>query len=93
MVLYDYLCAGCGAFEVRRPIGTARTREGCPGCGRPGERTYGPPAVTSPRSALNRARETDERSAHEPRVLGGPPPRTVLGRRRPNPLHARLPKP
>lgn len=93
MALYDYLCVGCGPFEVRRPIGTAGTRESCPDCGRPAERKYGPPAVTSPRSALKRARETAERSAHEPEVLRGSPPRAVRRQRSPNPLHTKLPRP
>ena len=93
MALYDYLCAGCDPFEVSRPIGAAGPREGCPYCGSPAERTYSPPAVTSPRSAPNRAREEAARSAHEPRVVSGPPPRAALRPRSPNPLHAKLPRP
>ena len=93
MALYDYLCAECGPFEVSLPIGTAGPREGCPVCGRPAARTYGAPAVTSPRSALNHAREEADRSAHEPRVLSGPPSRTAFDQRSPNPLHAKLPRP
>src|SRR5215212_8570131 len=93
VALYDYLCAGCGPFEVSRPIGTAGPRESCSTCGRPAERTYSPPAVTSPQSALNRARETADRSAHEPRITSGPPPRTARRQRSPNPLHVKLPRP
>ena len=93
VALYDYLCAGCGPFEVSRPIGTASPREGCFTCGRPAERTYSPPAVTSPRSALNRAKETADRSAHEPQALSGPPPRSAHRPRSPNPLHLKLPGP
>ncbi|MDQ3864775.1 MAG: zinc ribbon domain-containing protein [Actinomycetota bacterium] len=93
MALYDYLCKECGPFEVSRPLGTAGPREGCPICGRTAGRTYGPPAVTSPRSALNRAREAADRSAHEPRVLSGPPPRAARRPHSPNPLHAKLPRP
>jgi putative FmdB family regulatory protein len=94
VALYDYLCARCGPFEVSWPIGTAGPREGCPNCGRPAGRTYSVPAVISPaRSALNRAREAAERSAHEPRIVSVPPPRATGRKRQPNPLHAKLPRP
>jgi putative FmdB family regulatory protein len=93
VALYDYLCVGYGPFEVSRPIGTAGPREGCPNCGRAAARTYGAPAVTSPRSAVNRAREAAEGSAHEPRVVSDPPPRAARCKGRPNPLHAELPRP
>lgn len=93
MVLYDYLCMECGLFEVNRPIGTADRCENCPICGQPAERTYSSPAVTSPRSELSRARDAAERSAHEPGVVNGPPPRAARQPKSTNPLHARLPRP
>jgi putative FmdB family regulatory protein len=93
VALYDYLCAECSSFEVRRQIGTAAPRENCPICGRPSERKYSAPAITSPRSALNRAKETADRSAHEPQIVTGPLPRTASRRRSPNPLHTKLPRP
>ncbi|WP_160309610.1 FmdB family zinc ribbon protein [Rubrobacter aplysinae] len=93
MALYDYYCEDCGAFELRRPIGSAGPHESCPSCGSLAERVYSPPAVTSPRSDVNRAREAADRSAHEPRVLNGAPPRGVGRPRSTNPLHGRLPRP
>jgi putative FmdB family regulatory protein len=93
VVLYQYLCAGCGPFEVSRPIGTAGPREGCPACGRLAARTFSTPALTSPRSAPNRVREAADRSAHEPRLVSGPPPRAARSRRSFNPLHVKLPRP
>jgi putative FmdB family regulatory protein len=93
VALYNYLCVECGPFEVSLPIGTAGPDEGCPICGRPAGRKYTAPAVTSPRSALNRAREAADKSAHEPQILSGPPPRTASRRRSSNPLHAKLPRP
>lgn len=93
MALYDYLCAECGPFEVSRPIGTAGQRESCPECGQPAERTYSAPAVTSPGSAVGRAREAAERSAHEPGLVNGTPPRAARQPGSTNPLHAKLPRP
>ena len=93
MALYDYLCAECGPFEISLAFGTAGRRESCIICGRSAERTYNPPVVTSPRSALNRAKETADRSAHEPQIVTGPLPRTASRRRSPNPLHTKLPRP
>jgi len=93
VALYDYLCVGCGPFEISRPLGTAGPREICPICGRTAERAYGAPAVTSPRSAANRAREAADRSANEPQVLSGQLPRAASRPRTPNPVHAKLPRP
>jgi putative FmdB family regulatory protein len=93
VVLYDYLCKNCGPFEVSRPIGTPGPSEGCPICGCPAGRMYSAPAVTSPRSAANRAREAAEGSAHEPRMVSNPPPRAARRTRPTNPLHAKLPRP
>lgn len=93
MALFDYLCAECGPFEISRPIGTAESFEHCPACGHLAERTYSAPAVTSPGSALSRARDAAERSAHEPGVVNGTPPRTARQPKSTNPLHARLPRP
>jgi putative FmdB family regulatory protein len=89
---YDYVCEECGVFEVVRQIGTAAAQERCPRCGCRAARVFSPPALTSPKSPLHRAREAADRSAHEPVVSRRPssPPR----RARPaNPLHARLPRP
>jgi putative FmdB family regulatory protein len=89
---YDYVCPSCGVFEVVRPMATATRHEPCPACGEQGGRVFSPPALTSPRSPLRRAREAADRSAHEPTVTSGTSPSP----RRPapsNPLHARLPRP
>jgi putative FmdB family regulatory protein len=66
MALYDYACAGCGPFELRRPMAQAGDPAGCPGCGRAATRQYGAPAVSRIAAPLRAAMEADRRSAHEP---------------------------
>jgi putative FmdB family regulatory protein len=93
MASYDYVCGQCGVFEVVRAIDAPVREQTCPVCGGAATRVYASPALISPRSALRRAREAAELSAHEPAVrhsLLAPPPRSARSR---NPLHVRLPRP
>ncbi|GAA2598577.1 MULTISPECIES: FmdB family zinc ribbon protein [Streptomyces] len=99
MARYDYACGHCGVFEVVRPIDAPAHEPTCVTCGAAATRVYAPPALTSPGSALRRARDAADASAHEPTVLHGTPApprgpaRPARPARPPNPLHARLPKP
>ena len=92
MAQYDYVCGECGVFEAIRPVGAAAAQERCPACGRCAPRVFSPPALTSPRSPLSRARDAAERSAHEPGISGASPP-SHRPARPPNPLQAKLPRP
>jgi putative FmdB family regulatory protein len=92
MAKYDYMCGQCGVFEVVRPIDASVRDQACPTCGSAATRLYAPPAITSPRSALRRAQDAAELSAHEPTVHHGLPARTHRNTRPPNPLDTRLPR-
>ncbi|GAA2205475.1 hypothetical protein GCM10009850_009330 [Nonomuraea monospora] len=91
MATYAYHCAGCGPFEVRRPIGTAEPAEPCAACGEPAPRRYTPPLLARTPAPEARARQAQEASAHEPQVVRRapaapePPP--------PDPRWAGLPRP
>lgn len=92
MALYEYACAECGSFEIALPIGTAPAAARCAACGAEAPRRFSPPSLTAPTASLRRAREGAERSAHEPAITGAPPPIQRGRPRRPNPLHAGLPR-
>jgi putative FmdB family regulatory protein len=68
--VYAYDCGACGEFELRRPFAEAGAAGLCPGCGAEGRRVYTPPAVARLARPLRRALDMEERSAHEPAVVG-----------------------
>ncbi|MGP4043087.1 zinc ribbon domain-containing protein [Streptomyces sp. 2A115] len=93
MATYQYRCAGCGPFDVIRPIGRALPEEPCETCGDQARRVFTAPMLTRTPAPLVHALRTQEASAHEPRVVTQVPP----ARRRPapaaDPRHAQLPRP
>ena len=66
MPLYAFECPGCGPFELRTEVG-APSR--CPDCGGEARRVFTPPGLARLSSPLRRARDMEERSAHEPAVV------------------------
>jgi putative FmdB family regulatory protein len=69
MPVYDYLCAGCGRFEVRRPMSESQAPVPCVVCRAPAPRTVSAPRLNL-MSSNNRYAETrNEKSAHEPDVV------------------------
>ncbi|KUN74235.1 hypothetical protein AQJ46_01295 [Streptomyces canus] len=93
MAMYQYRCAGCGPFDVARPIGRALAEEPCENCAGPSRRVFTAPLLARTSAPLARALHAQEASAHEPRVVTAAPP----ARRRPtpsaDPRQAGLPKP
>jgi putative FmdB family regulatory protein len=69
MPIYEYACAACGRFELRRSVAQAGRPAACPHCGASAPRRYGPPNLIPARGALARGRERSERSAYEPEVV------------------------
>jgi putative FmdB family regulatory protein len=72
MPLYEYRCERCGVFESMRSMTQSAEPAGCPECRQPSARILS--AVRGAQLAATevRARERNERSQHEPRVVQKP---------------------
>jgi putative FmdB family regulatory protein len=68
MPVYAFTCAGCGAFEVTRPMSDAGLPERCPDCRAEARRVFSPPGVALLARPVRRALDREEKSAHEPDV-------------------------
>ena len=76
MPTYTFNCAGCGPFDLVRPMAEAGTPGTCPACGASARRVFTPPRVPLLARPVRRALDLEERSAHEPAVAatkGGRP--------------------
>lgn len=95
MPTYSYRCPVCGPFDLVRPMAQASEAASCPACGGGGTRVWGAPALRALDPGVRRALDADARSAHEPAVVGSPPPRPARRRTRTttDPRHLRLPRP
>jgi putative FmdB family regulatory protein len=69
MPIYAFDCGECGPFDVVRPVAEVALPAACPTCARAARRTYTPPALAHMPPPLRRAREREEKSAHEPDVV------------------------
>ena len=69
MPAYDFICGGCGTFELRRPIEDAAAPATCPTCGAQARRRFAAPGLRRVPTALRTARDWADRSAHEPAVV------------------------
>jgi putative FmdB family regulatory protein len=69
MPMYVFDCQECGSFELARPMAEASTRALCPSCQREARRVFTPPRLARIAAPMRRALETEEASAHEPRVV------------------------
>jgi putative FmdB family regulatory protein len=69
MPLYGFLCKECGPFEAVRPAAEAGAPFPCPVCGGAGRRLFTPPGLALLPAGLRRARDREEKSAHEPEVV------------------------
>ena len=69
MPVYVFACHECGSFELARPMAEASNRACCPTCQREARRVFTPPRLTRLAAPMRRALDTEEASAHEPRVV------------------------
>jgi putative FmdB family regulatory protein len=69
MPVYVFACAECGPFELARPMAQASSRACCPECRREARRVFTPPRLARLATPMRRAMETEEASAHQPRVV------------------------
>jgi putative FmdB family regulatory protein len=67
--MYVFDCRSCGPFEVSRPMAEAGSGAACPSCHNAARRVFTSPGITRLARPLRRAMETEEASAHEPRVV------------------------
>lgn len=69
MPVYEYLCDRCGPFEELVPLARFSDPADCPGCGTAAPRTIlSAPRFAAMAASRRAAFETNERSAHEPRL-------------------------
>jgi putative FmdB family regulatory protein len=72
VALYDFACEACGPFELRRSMARASEPATCGVCGGPARRVFSPPGLALTHAPVRRARDLEERSAHEPSVSDRP---------------------
>jgi putative FmdB family regulatory protein len=70
--LYEFACGRCGPFELWRALADAAAPAACPACGSSGRRVYSAPGIVRTPAAMRLALGREERSAHEPEVVGAP---------------------
>jgi putative FmdB family regulatory protein len=96
VAIYEYRCARDGAFDVKRPIGTAPMSIACPTCAGEAGRVFSSPMVSRAPRALVAALDHEDKTRHEPDVVTSLPP-PPAHRRTPvlplTPTLRRLPRP
>ncbi|MBC7696825.1 MAG: zinc ribbon domain-containing protein [Bacteroidia bacterium] len=68
MPLYEYECVNCGVFSALRKMSESSQPALCDECGCEGERIISAPHLAILGKAQRSAHETNERSAHEPKI-------------------------
>ncbi|WP_415058596.1 FmdB family zinc ribbon protein [Halopseudomonas sp.] len=71
MPLYDFDCYECGVFEALIPSVERNLPRNCPACGQTMQRLISAPRLQVISKQQRTAHETNERSAHEPKVSHG----------------------
>ena len=85
MPVYVFTCHECGTFELSRPMSETGKAAQCPVCLREARRVFTPPGLTRLARPVRQALETEEASAHEPRVVTEKPGRPLPRHRSPAP--------
>ncbi|MFF3222765.1 FmdB family zinc ribbon protein [Nocardia suismassiliense] len=92
MPLYWFHCRACGGFDLTFTMADVPAAAPCPDCASSSKRQFGVAALIRPGSSATRLIDMTERTASEPSVVAGPPPRRSVPVTR-NPLHRKLPRP
>lgn len=94
MPTYNFRCESCGRFEGVFAMAEVPASTPCPHCAGLARRLVSNPALMSSGPAA-RLIESTQRSAYEPGMVQGAPPRDEAPPPRVtrNPLHAKLPRP
>jgi putative FmdB family regulatory protein len=85
MPVYVFACRECGSFELARPMAEASSRALCPNCQCEARRVFTPPRLARLATPVRRALDTEEASAHEPRVVTEKRGRPMRRSREPTP--------
>jgi putative FmdB family regulatory protein len=85
MPVYVFSCRECGPFELSRPMAEVGAAAYCPKCLAEARRVFTPPGLTRLARPVRQALETEEASAHEPRVVTEKRGRPLPYRRSPTP--------
>jgi putative FmdB family regulatory protein len=85
MPVYAFTCAGCGPFDLLRPMGQAGAPARCPRCGGEARRVFTPPGLSLLARQVREALDTEEMSAHEPAVVSEKRGRPLPHRHAPTP--------
>jgi putative FmdB family regulatory protein len=68
--IYAFTCAECGSFDVTRRSAEAAAPAVCPGCGAEARRIFTPPGLALLAKPVRGLLDREEKSAHEPDVVG-----------------------
>ena len=85
MPVYAFTCAGCGPFDLMRPMAESGAPATCPSCGTTAARVFTPPGLALLDAPIRRALNVEDRSAHEPDVVGERSGRPLPHRHEPSP--------
>jgi len=69
MPIYEFECDMHGYFDEQRPMSLAKSSAPCPDCGNDARRVLSVPHVAQLARTERRARDINEKSAHEPRIV------------------------
>ena len=69
MPVYEFECQAHGYFDEQRPMSQAKSDAPCPTCGSDARRVLSVPHVAQLARSERRARDLNEKSAHEPRLV------------------------
>jgi putative FmdB family regulatory protein len=69
MPVYDYHCSGCDTeFTMLMPMSRSSDPTPCPSCEQQAERVISAPRLNMMNATTRSAHQTNERSAHEPKM-------------------------
>ena len=93
MPMYEYECESHGVFEAIRSLRDAALPDPCPTCGLAARRVLSAPRLAQMAASEVIARDRNERSRHEPRVVKGGPSGQPLAKNVERPALQRSPSP
>ncbi|HEY3698165.1 MAG TPA: zinc ribbon domain-containing protein [Spongiibacteraceae bacterium] len=69
MPVYDYYCSACNEeFALLQPMSRSGEPAGCPACSKSAVRIIAAPRLNTMRAETRAAHQTNERSAHQPKM-------------------------